>query len=127
MFLELTVNLSLPYSIADSPQAGDHEEHCRRFRIRCPNEEPNDKAEVKSCPHHQYGETSDVLHGWAEEQWAQRVDHSEADHYVAYGTDAERARNVGLEQNCTLLHTKILTNPVGNLPVEMDIAVTVKK
>lgn len=54
---------------------------------------------MEGDPHEEDGEPPNVLHGGAEDERAESVHHSEANHHVTDRVDAQSARDVGLEKN----------------------------
>lgn len=91
-----TINLRLPHRITDAPQTGDRKEDQRILRMRPPEQHNNDNRGVHhgaQCNDHR---SSDVLHDRSEDDRANGVHHSETDHHIADGVDAQSARHIRL-------------------------------
>ena len=92
----VTIDLSLPNGIAQSPEGGDDVESGRLRRVRPPDEQADDESQVEQTAEDEDGHAAGLLHQEAAQQRGDGVDGSEADEHEADVLHAPRARNVGL-------------------------------
>lgn len=111
----LTVNLRLPYGVANTPQTGGHEEFHGSLGVRFPDQHPRLQTGVHEDSQTHNRRSSDIFHDRSKQEAAYRVNATEADHDVAdlgnaQGAGYVRLREIGTDKR--LLHSD--ENRYGN-------------
>lgn len=106
----LTINLRLKNGVADTPHSRGQEEQMRLVGRRPPYQQPRQQPRVDHRSQRYDALPADVLHGRAEDDAADGVDHAEADHHVPQLGDAQGAGDVRLREfgaDKRLLHADV--------------------